>query len=153
MDTLDKNLFENSFLSEEAKDYLKETAKWSRFLSILGFIALALLFVFAFSMGALISKFSQLPGGENIGMVASQIGTLLTVVYVIMAIIYFFPTYYLFQFSVKMLNALKSTDSTQLTSSFKNLKSMFKFWGVFSIIIIGLYSFLFIIGLISVMAR
>lgn len=152
MDALDKNLFED-FFSEESKGYLMESAKWGRFLSILGFILLVILVVVAFSIGALLSKFAQLPGGQNMGMVAAQMGTFLTIVYLAIAVLYFFPTYYLFKFSVKMIKALQTTDRSQLTSSFKNLKSMFKFWGIFSIVIVGFYSLLLVIGMIGMLAR
>ena len=88
----------------------------------------------------------NLPGGdpyEGLGFTSGILGF----IYVIIALIYFFPISYLFKFAKKMKNALKSSDNTELTSAFSNLKSHYKFIGIFTIIILSLYVLIFIIGI------
>jgi hypothetical protein len=153
MDALDKDLMEHSALTEEATNYLRESAKWGRYLAILGFVLMALLVILGFSAGALIAQFAKFPQGQNAGMAMGQMGSFLGILYAAMAAIYFFPTYYLYQFSVKMLNALKTPSTDLLTASFKNLKSMFKFWGIFSIVIMGFYGLVFLIAMIGILAK
>ena len=68
-----------------------------------------------------------------------EMGPAVGIVYVVGAIIYFFPCLYLLRFSNQTKTALASDDQTKLTSAFKNLKSMFRFVGVLTIIVIAIY--------------
>jgi len=81
--------------------------------------------------------------GANIGFPS----VLITVIYLIIAVIYFFPIYYLYNFSVKMKKALLSDDQTLLRNAFEDLKSHYKFVGIFTIVILSLYLLMFLIGL------
>jgi hypothetical protein len=66
-------------------------------------------------------------------------GTFLTVFYLLVALLYFFPVYYLFQFSVKMKAALAQQSSELLQQAFENLKSHYKFMGILMIVVLGFY--------------
>jgi len=79
---------------------------------------------------------------------ASLIGGL----YLLMAAIYFFPVYYLFQFSNKISKAFKQNDKHLLEDSFKNLKSHYKFVGVFALIFISFYIVIIFIGVFAGLA-
>ncbi|MFK8045804.1 MAG: hypothetical protein AB8B72_09925 [Crocinitomicaceae bacterium] len=118
----------------EIKSYLLETAKWSKFLSILGFIGIGFMVI-----GAL---FAGVALGSQVGMRSSGMPfppALLSLVYLLMALLYFFPIYYLYNFAVKMKGGLLSGDNSVLRESFKNLKSHYKFIGIFTIVILSLY--------------
>jgi hypothetical protein len=71
----------------------------------------------------------------------------MTVVYLILALMMFFPCFYLYKFSVKMQSAVRSVNQDNFDESLMSLKSMFKFYGVFAIIILSVYA-LVIIGTI-----
>ncbi|TMM31165.1 hypothetical protein FDT66_04135 [Polaribacter aestuariivivens] len=131
-------------LNSASKSFLRETAKWTYFLSILGFIGLALMVVFSFFAGAL---FNSLPETQAMPF---DFGPVMTIIYLIMALIYFFPVYYLFQFSTKMKMALRSKNDEDLANAFEKLKSHYKFLGVFTIIILSIYFLFFLLAMIGV---
>jgi hypothetical protein len=61
-----------------------------------------------------------------------------------MGLLYFFPVLYLFNFSKKMKNALSNNKTVDFTLAFKNLKSHYKFIGIFTIVIISMYVLMFL---------
>lgn len=120
--------------------YLTETAKWTKFISIVGFIFNGLLLLFAF---VIIIGASQLP---------LPFSPYVGVLYIIMAIVYFFPVLYLYQASVKLAKGLKSRDQELLTEGFSYLKTQFKYIGILLIVGIGFYLILFLISMIGILA-
>ncbi len=72
-------------------------------------------------------------------------GAFLSIVYVLVALLYFFPCLYLFRFSTRMQTSIRSNDQRLLNSSFSNLKSCFKFMGILTIVVLACY-FLALIG-------
>jgi hypothetical protein len=76
-------------------------------------------------------------------------------IYIVIALMYFFPIYYLFQFSSKIKNAFKFNDNEQLNASFEYLKSHYKFMGILALIFVSFYAVIFfmtfIVGIISAM--
>ena len=112
-------------ITPSANGFLKETASWCKFLSILGFISLGLLLLGSFFIGVLYSSLPQ------VATAPFNLGTIMTVFYVVVIIIYIFPIYYLYQFSAKVKKALLLKDDEVLTSAFEMLKSHYKFIGVF----------------------
>ena len=114
---------------------LSEAAKWGKFLGIMGFIFCGLMVIIGFFAGTIFSRaFSQMGGEMSMGM-----GSFMTIVYILIAILYFFPCLYLYNFSAKMQRALQANDQGSLTDSFKNLKSCFKFLGIMTIVILTFY--------------
>ena len=130
-------------LTSRAKGFLKETAKWCKFLSILGFIGLGLLFLSSFFISTI---YDNIPQAEGMPF---NLGTVMTIFYILMIVIYIFPLYYLYQFSVKLKKALTSKDDEVLASAFEMLKSHYKFVGVFTIIILSIYILVGIVGLLG----
>lgn len=133
-------------LTSEAKSYLKETAKWAFFLSIVGFVGIAFLVIFALFANTI---FGSVPQYQNLPF---NVGKIIAIVYLIMAAIYLFPVYYLMQFANKMKAALSLKEDAILTDSFEMLKSHYKFIGVFMIIILSLYALIFIVGMLGFLA-
>ena len=131
-------------LTSEAKNFLRETAKWSKFLSILGFIALGLMLMGSFFIGAF---YNTMPQAD---IMPFDLGIVVTLIYIVVALIYIFPIYYLYQFSVKMKEALISKDDAVLVTAFEMLKSHYKFIGVFTVIMLSVYLLAAVIGLIGV---
>lgn len=122
-------------LTEVSSGFLLETAKWAKFLSILGFIGTGFMVLGAFFIG---SVFSSLPGAASAAMPFG--GGVMTVVYLLMAAFYFFPTLYLYRFATKTKSAILGYNTEMLTEGLENLKSVFKFWGIFSIVMLSLYA-------------
>jgi hypothetical protein len=78
-----------------------------------------------------------------------NLGTAMTIFYILMIAIYIFPLYYLYQFSVKLKKAVISKDDEVLASAFEMLKSHYKFVGVFTIIMLSIYILAGIVGLMG----
>ena len=130
-------------LTSRAKGFLKETAKWCKFLSILGFIGLGLLFLSSFFISTI---YGSMPQATSMPF---NLGTAMTIIYMLMIVIYIFPLYYLYQFSVKLKKAVTSKDDEVLESAFEMLKSHYKFVGVFTIIMLSIYILAGIAGLMG----
>ncbi|WP_231874632.1 DUF5362 family protein [Polaribacter atrinae] len=128
-------------ITNTSKNFLKETAKWAKFLAIIGFILIAIMLVFA----VFATTIFDLAGKMQPGMPES-LGLTMTVTYLLLSIIYFFPVYYLLQFSNKMKNALSTKNDETLANAFEMLKSHYKFIGVFTIITLSLYALLIIVA-------
>jgi ABC-type sugar transport system permease subunit len=76
-------------------------------------------------------------------------GTFWTVYLICIFVFIFFPLYYLYNFSIKTIRAINSTSTKNLTEGLKNLKSLFKFYGVFVATIVGFYLVIIVGGLLS----
>ena len=125
-------------ISKEIGNYLLETSKWGKFLAIIGYIGMGLLILLAlFMMFGLshLSPFSAMPYPMGI----------FGFIYIIMAVIYYFPVTYLYKFSIQMKQGLLSNDSMTVSSGFQNLKSLFKFMGILTIVILSIYGLLLLI--------
>jgi hypothetical protein len=134
-------------LTSSAKRFLKETAKWSKFLSILGFVGIGLMLIFSIFTGTMIgilqNTVSQ-PLPKGLAITSS-------ITYLLIAIIYFFPMYYLFQFSNRMKKALLMKNDETFEKAFEMLKSHYKYIGVLTIITMSLYLFFIVIMLMKVL--
>lgn len=135
-------------LTNAAKHFLKEIAGWSKFLAVLGFVFIGIMLVFSFLSGTIFSALPQ----TQIQAMPFDFGYLMTIVYFSFALIYFFPVLYLFKFSTKMKVALQNKDNDVLAKAFDNLKSHYKFIGVFTIITISLYVLVIIFAAIEALA-
>lgn len=115
--------------------FLSEASRWGKFLSILGFVLCGIIVLCALFANTLISSaFKQVdPQFANLGAAG---GIIVAIYYLIIGLLYFFPSLYLFNFSSKMQTAIRNNDQVSLNNAFKNLKSCFKFWGI--LVIIGL---------------
>jgi len=133
-------------LTSASKSFLKETVKWAKFLSIIGFILIALMLVFAAFSNTIFNMAAKIQPG-----IPESLGLSLAITYLFLSIIYFFPVYYLLQFSSKMKKALATKNDKTLASAFKMLKSHYKFIGVFTIITLSLYALLIIVSLMGVL--
>lgn len=135
------------YLTENSKSFLKETAKWAYFLSIMGFILIALLVLVALLMGTLFAKLVDLGGG--VAALGASSGGLIMTIYLLFAVIYFFPVYYLYQFASKIKAAFTTDNNEQLNTSFEYLKSHYKFLGIFTLVVTIIYALILVLGIIG----
>src|ERR1700755_1987792 len=129
------NLFELQ-LDQPSINYLSEAARWSRFLSIIGFIYCGFMVIFGLFFGSFMTRMVPVTG--DLGMSAIGSG-FLGVFIIIMSLVMFFPALYLWNFSSKIRKAFNNNDQPLLTESLKNLKSFFKFYGIFVIVVLSFY--------------
>ena len=122
-------------------DFLKETAKWAQFLSILGFVGIGFMVLLALFIGTLLSF---LPGGEMMPFPPA----LFSVIYLLFALFYFFPILYLYRFASSMLKAIRLESQTDLQYSFSQLKAHYRFFGILTAVILGINVLFFLFALL-----
>lgn len=122
--------FEELRIDRISREFLAETAKWANFLSILGFIGLGLM--------VLASLFMFVVGASN-SFVPLGNGIFVGIFYILIAGFYFVPINYLYKFASNMKNAIRTNNQSSLTTSFEYIKSHYKFIGILTIVMIGIY--------------
>ena len=132
-------------LNDQAIDALKESAKWSMFLAIIGFIGIGFMILAAIFMGSVMSIMPQTNQGFGGANTFGAMKGFLSVIYIIMALVYFFPVMYLYKYASGMKAALNNYNSESVSEALVQLKSHHKFLGITMIVVISLY-FLIIIG-------
>ncbi len=144
------NLFDLS-IDASASSYLSETARWGRFLAIVGFIGCG----FMILMGLLMSFLPMTPGSGFVTRTGEYTSTaggarvLMMIIYIVFGIISIFPYLYLHRFSTKVKLAMQTSEQEVLASAFANLKSLFKFYGVLTIIMLGFLALGIVIAIIG----
>src|SRR3954463_5179965 len=135
-----ENLFELQ-VDQQSIGYLSETARWAKFLSIVGFVVCGFIVIFALFFGSIMSVISKMgSGSDSFSSSTLAIGNYaFSIVYIIIALLYFFPCLYLFNFSSKMQTALRNNDQINLNAALGNLKSCFKFVGILTIVVLSFY--------------
>jgi hypothetical protein len=144
METIDQDLNPTSnLITENAIKFLSETVKWSKFLSVLGFIMVGFMVIAALFMGTMNANL----GG--VGMKDVMSSGLITVLYLILAAIYFFPVYYLFKFSQNLKEAISNESADSYEKAFEYQKSQYKFAGIMAIIVLSIYVIVFLVAIVG----
>ena len=128
-------------LSDTAYFYLAEARKWAKLLSIIGFIGLGIMVVGSFGIGAMFDRL------YDYGMDSPAFsGSFLVVFYLIITLVAFFPVWYLYKFSVNLGRALDGGQEEELTSSFRYLRSHYKYLGILTIIMIAFFALMMVVA-------
>lgn len=144
---MDNNVFDQNISDEinftpMAEQFLLSAAKWSRFLSILGFVWVGLMFLIGVLFNVLFDMYMSMFMG-SFPMDSEQMQTVqvvYAVMFIAMALLYFFPIFYLFRFSSKTIKAIHEQDPEGIEQGMKNLKSHYKYIGVLTILVIAIYA-------------
>jgi hypothetical protein len=131
METNQNLLNEDLQIDDTSRSYLGETAKWASFLAIVGFIGSVIIVILAF---VLVSSLDRLEGYGSYSRYNGMAATTIMIVYIIIGVILFFLSLYLYRFADKMKTALQTADQGELNQSFMNLKSLYKMMGILTII-------------------
>ncbi|MBD0331574.1 MAG: hypothetical protein ICV66_02870 [Chitinophagaceae bacterium] len=134
------------------KAHLSETARWARFLAIIGMAGIALLLIFGIYLSTIMSSAMGRYNDGGVPEFGSGFGVSMAIGYILFAVIYFFPLMYLLRFSNKMKRALAANDQYALNTSFQNLKICFRFIGIVMIIVLMLAIISLIFGIIGATA-
>ena|SRR5688572_23827146 len=141
-------------IDQTSKTHLWEAAKWARFLAIVGFIMCGLLVILGIFAGSFFSSMSN--RYDDYGEGADAFGTgmrlFMILIYLGIAVIYFFPCLFLLRFANLMRNALNTDDQATLNTSFQNLKIMFRYVGIVTIIGISFYILMILYVLLTAMS-
>lgn len=119
-------------------DYLLSTAKWSYFIAILGFILTIFLFVVGIATFFLSNVANEYSDFQNILLALPFPFLIGGSVYLLLAVLYFIPSYYLFKFSQKIQNGIKENKINETSQGLRYLNRLFSYIGVLSILSIAL---------------
>ena len=117
--------------NQPVRDYLKESAGWSKFLAIVGFVFLGLSVLSIIFLAVNMARFSQIGGGIGGGFI---------LLYVIFTAIFAIPVYHLYNFANKAQEALLRENQSLLVGAFSSHKTVFKFYGIVMIIFLAIYA-------------
>ena len=127
--------------------HLKEIAMWAKFLAVLGLILSIILAIVAFFIGTILTNFSRgISGNSSTTFVGAGF---VTVIYLIIAAIYFFTSLYLFRFATKMKMALLTVDQDSFNGSLLNLKLVYRIMGIIMIIYLAFLALALIGGVLA----
>ena len=149
--TIDENNETNLSRNSTALQSLKTAGKWSRFLAIIGFVSIAFLVIFGLFFGTFMNAFmSNMPtntqGAENLSAIPFAF---MGIIYIVMALVMFFPVYYQFNFGRKITLAIKHHDEVTLTDALNNLGKHYQYIGILTAIFLGLYTLIFLSTLLG----
>lgn len=140
-------------IDSTSRTHLTEAAKWARFLAIVGFVMCGLIVILSFFMGALFAGMSRYDKYGDSSAFGSGIGVIMTIFYLAIGVLYFFPCLFLLKFANHMLTALNTNEQHTLNRSFQNLKIMFRYVGILTIVVISLYILAFFFGMAAAAFR
>lgn len=120
-------------IDNQVRQQFYDTARWTKFISIVMFVACGLLLVFGTIGGAALYSVVKKMGAAS-GLLGELSGalfiTIILLVTVVLAIVY----YFLFNFSRKVKNALLSENAEELNAGLRSLKTFFIITTVFAIL-------------------
>jgi hypothetical protein len=129
-------------IDQSSRTHLFEAAKWAKFLAIVGFVMCGLIVVVAFFAGSFLAMMSNSynDGYRSSAVFTGGMGALVIIFYIGIAILCFFPYLFLFRFATRMKAALNTNDQSTLNTSFQNLKIMFRYVGILTIVMLSFYA-------------
>ena len=131
----------------KTKELLGEIAKWARLVAIFGFVVCGILLLAAMAMlffGEQTAK-QMAAAGQTTPMTTTVTG----IAYAVMAVLYFFPAKYVYDFAVYTKQAIEHNDQDSIDYSFSRLASLFKFIGMVALVGFGFYILAFLFSSIS----
>jgi hypothetical protein len=121
-------------LTENSLNFMTEVVKWAKFLAICSFVGLGIMVLFG--LGMIILQFEGLGNGIQV--------VVMGIFYILMAVLYFFPAMYLYRFATASAEAIENLNDDTLEDGLENLKSLFRFTGILTIIVLSLYAVIII---------
>jgi len=129
-------------LTSESIAYLLKAAKWGKFLAILGFIVCGLLIAGGIAMTFVLNMVSD----EMIPLNMPFSPKILSFFYIIISAVYLIPVIFLNTFSNKTIKAINFSNTENMTAALKNLKNLFVFVGISTVVLLGLYTLILIVA-------
>ena len=131
---LDSNFKEGLHLSGQSLGYLKETAKWGKFLAIVGFVMLGLVMLIFLLLAIFVGStgLAALDGPESAVFGAMGAATIMFYVFLFI-IFYFIPSLFLYRFATNMQIALRNEVLWDINSHFSrtlciDIRIFYLFW-------------------------
>lgn len=123
-------------VTEEMRSYIYDVAKWANFLAIFGFVVATIMLLAALTVGAAMNTNPEL--GKMLGAMGNIGRGALSFVFIAYGLAIFYPSLLLFKYARKAKLGVLFGEQGSLNDAFGALKSLFRFWGVMVIILIGI---------------
>jgi hypothetical protein len=134
---------EQLVITEDIRSYIYESARWTKFLAVVGFVLSAFTVIGAFGAGAFLDQMATLQPGNPL----LQLGPgFITVLFLAVALLYFYPSLLLFSYSSAAKAAVLYANQEGLNIAMSKLKAFFKFWGILMMVLISFYVVLILFG-------
>lgn len=137
-------LSDPTYLSADDADQIHATAKWAKLVAILGFVLLGIMLIIGAVAGSLVSRamaMSAAVTGQAMPLDPTMLSLLYGLVFLVVVIIYFFPTLFLYRYATRTLRALRSGfDAAEFSKGVGAQRSFFSYVGILMIILVGLYA-------------
>ncbi len=128
-------------LTDVSVSFILKAAKWGKFLAILGFIVNGLMLIAGIIMGFVLNILPD----EMIPLNLPFSPGVLSAIYVLIAVIYIIPVIFLNNFCNQAIKAVQLSSTESMSSSLKNLKNLFVFAGISTIVVLTLYTLMLIV--------
>ncbi|MEI7676737.1 MAG: hypothetical protein WCJ03_08160 [Bacteroidales bacterium] len=136
METIEENkekTIDTLVFNEEVKVYVLEITKWTKFLSILGFIGISVMAAVGIFM---------LFDNHRYGYAG--------LIFLIINLIYFIPINYLLRFALNTKEGVEKDNQNLLIYGISSLKSHYKFVGIMAIVVLSFYGLVIIATMLKV---
>jgi hypothetical protein len=137
----------NLIVTEEMRGYIYDIAKWSNFLAVVGFVFSGITIIVALTIGSAIDSNKELVA--RIGDFGPFAKVFLTVINFVLAFSLFYPSLLLFKYSGRAKYGVLYGEQASLDEAFSKLKSLFKYWGIITMIFIGAYLLMFFSSILA----
>ena len=142
-------------ITPDVKTNLLSASRWAKFLSITGFVFTGLMVVLAIVFIIAGHAFHEAHSGwdmaYNMRYASNMSGVVMGFTYLTMAAIYFFPCLFLFRFADKTKNAMLSGTQTSFSAGMSNLKNLYQYMGILTIVGIDFFAIIMFFMVIFLM--
>lgn len=125
--------------------HLRETAKWAKFLAIVGFVFCVMIGIIGIFSGTLLGSMGA--GLGSAGAQSFMSAGVLTAIYGVIGVIYFVLSLFLYRFAGKMQVALQATDQDSFNAALYNLKLVYRISGVIVLVYLAFVALAMVFGI------
>lgn len=125
-------------------EHLRSTKPWVRFISVMLFISVGLIFVAALGL--------LLIGAGMPGMAGGGLNVGIAIMYIMLGILYVFPAYFLHRYASAIRDIEQGGGDVAMEAALGSQKSFWKFVGILTLVVIGLYAIMLVVMILGVMS-
>lgn len=146
-----KELKNTLIVTEDMRSYFYDIAKWANFLAVVGFVISGFMIISAFTIGAAVQT------NPELAAMLGQMGKLgtggITVFFLLYGFAIFYPSMLMLKYSIKAKQGILYNEQNNLDEALSKLKSLFKYWGIVTIVIMVLYAMMIVFTILGQLPR
>ena len=124
-------------------EHLRATKPWVRFISIIMFISVGLMFL----GGLMMMLMSSSMGRSGFGF-----GPIVGIIYIIMGALYLAPAYFLHQYASSIGDFLQGGGDSAMETALGSQKSFWRFIGILTLVVICIYGLVFLFVILGALS-